>query len=325
MTDTPVTTAVGALHRARTLPAWPALAVLLVLAAIIEPTFFRPSNLTDVLGRASILGIVVVGQVVVMQTAGIDLSVAAVIGLTAVAVAESTRPDGPGLLTGLAVMLGVALAVGTINGLLVAKRNVPPIVATFGMLVALEGLRVAYTQGSVSGTVPEAIKSLGRGVILGVPFSPLTWLLLIAVSTLYLHRAVGGRWLVMGGANPRMAELSGIPVDRVRIAAYVTSSLLAMIAGVFFAGFIGYVDRFVGSGAELDSIAAALLGGTKFSGGEGSFIHAAGGTLLIIALLNLIVVAGWNVQLQMVAKGVVLIGAIALQSLPRRTSALAPG
>lgn len=325
MTDTPMTTAVGALHRARTLPAWPALVVLLVLAAIIEPAFFRPSNLTDVLGRASILGIVVVGQVVVMQTAGIDLSVAAVIGLTAVAVAESTRPDGPGLLAGLAVMLGVALAVGTINGLLVTKRNVPPIVATFGMLVTLEGLRVAYTQGSVSGTVPEAIKSLGRGAILGVPFSTLTWLLLIAVSTLYLHRAIGGRWVVMSGANPRMAELSGIPVDRVRVAAYVTSSLLAMISGVFFAGFIGYVDRFVGSGAELDSIAAALLGGTKFSGGEGSFIHAAGGTLLIIALLNLIVVAGWNVQLQMVAKGVVLIGAIALQSLPRRTRALAPG
>lgn len=306
------------LRQIRTLPAWPALAALLVLAAVIEPAFFRPSNLQDILARSSILGIVVAGQVLVMLAAGIDLSVAAVIGLTAVAIADSTSPGGPGLLVGLVVMLAVALAVGITNGLLVTKRNVPPIVATFGMLVALEGLRVAYTQGSVSGAVPEGIRALGRGAVLGAPFSMLAWLVLIGLLTLYVRRTVGGRWLVMTGANKSMAKLSGIPVDRVKIAAYVACSLLAMVAGLFFAGFVGYVDRFIGSGAELDSIAAALLGGTKFSGGEGSFLHAAGGALLIVALLNLIVVAGWNVQLQLVAKGAVLIGAVALQSLPRK-------
>jgi ribose transport system permease protein len=131
-------------------------------------------------------------------------------------------------------------------------------------------------------------------------------------------RRISGRQLVMAGANERMAVLSGIPVARLKTAAYVASALLATLAGVFFAGFIGYVDRFVGRGTDIDSIAAALIGGTAFSGGEGSFVRAAGGALLIVAVLNVIVVAGVAIEWQFVVKGLVLIAAVAVQGFARR-------
>ncbi|MGH3443524.1 MAG: ABC transporter permease [Nitriliruptorales bacterium] len=305
------------LENIQRLGVWPALALLLVVVAIAQPAFFGATNLQDVLRRASILGIVAVGQVLVLMTAGIDLSVGAMVGVTAVAIAEA----GAGrvsLPVALAVAVLVAVVVGLTNGLLVTRRRVPPVVATFGMFVTLEGARVAYTRGTVSGAVPGGVLTLGKGELLGVPYSVLTWVLLVVVLTVLLRRSVSGRRFVMAGANERMAVLSGISVTRTKVSAYVASALAAVTAGAFFAGYIGYVDRFIGRGMDLDSIAAALLGGTTFTGGKGSLVHAAGGALLIVALMNAIVVSGLNVQLQLVTKGVVLIAAVALQTLPRR-------
>jgi ribose/xylose/arabinose/galactoside ABC-type transport system permease subunit len=298
--------------------AWPALLLLLAIALVLEPAFFGSGNMSDVFRRASILGIVTIGQVLVLMTAGIDLSVGAVVGITAVALAEA----GAGrvsLTQALGAAVIIALCVGLVNGLLVARRNVPPVVATFGMFVTLEGLRVAYTRGTSSGSVPELVRSVGQGQIAGVPWSTVVWVLATLLLALGLRRSVLGRRFTMAGANARMAALSGISVTRMKVGAYVASALLAVAAGVFFAGYIGYVDRFIGRGMDLDSIAAALLGGTTFTGGKGSFVHAAGGALLIVSLLNLITVSGLNVQLQLVAKGIVLITAVALQTLPNRT------
>jgi ribose/xylose/arabinose/galactoside ABC-type transport system permease subunit len=300
---------------------WIAIAILAIVAAFVAPDFFRVPNLQDVLRRSSILGIVTMGQVLVLLTAGLDLSVGAVIGLTAVAIAESTAPGGPGLAIGLLVAVVAGAAVGFVNGTLITRRRVPPFVATFGMFVVLEGARLAYTGGTVSGSVPEGLRQVGRGTLLGLPWATLVLILLVAGLTLFVHRHVKGRHLMMSGANERMAYLSGIPVARVKTAAYVACSLLAVVSGVFFAGFTGYIDRFIGRGTDLDSIAAALLGGTQFSGGEGSFVRAAAGAFLIVALFNLIVVSGLEVELQFVAKGLVLIAAVALQSLGNRARA----
>jgi ribose/xylose/arabinose/galactoside ABC-type transport system permease subunit len=250
----------------------------------------------------------------VLLTAGLDLSVGAMIGMTAVLIAESGRSDGPPLPLALVAAAALAIAVGLVNGLLVGRRRVPPFVATFGMLIVLEGLRVAYTGGTASGSVPESLEPLGQGDLLGIPWPTVVLVALIAVLTLATDRTVSGRGLVLTGANERMARLSGIPVVRLKVVAYVACALLAALAGLFFAAFIGYVDRFVGRGADLDSISAALIGGTLFSGGEGSFLRAAAGALLLVALVNLIVLNGLPVEWQFVAKGLVLVGAVAIQT-----------
>lgn len=297
---------------------WMALGLLLVAALITAPEFYTTTNLQDVLRRASILGIVTMGQVLVLITAGLDLSVGAMIGMTAVLIAEAARADGPPLPVALAAAAAVAIGVGLVNGLLVARRRVPPFVATFGMLIVLEGLRLAYTGGTASGSIPDGLKQMGQATLLGIPWPTVALLLLIIALTLFTRRTLAGRDLVMTGANERMAYLSGIPVARLKVAAYVICALLAVVSGVFFASFIGYVDRFVGRGADLDSISAALIGGTLFSGGEGSFVRAAAGALLLTALINLIVLNGLPIEWQFVAKGLVLVAAVAIQTAGRR-------
>ena len=297
---------------------WVALGGLAVVAFLTAPAFFGAGNLQDVLRRASILGIVTMGQVLVLLTAGLDLSVGAMIGMTAVLIAESARTYGPPLPVALVAAAALAVGVGLVNGLLVAKRRVPPFVATFGMLIVLEGLRLAYTGGTASGSIPEVLKTFGQDTLLGIPWPTVALVVLIALLTIITRRTVAGRGLVLAGANERMAYLSGIPVARLKVGAYVVCALLAVVAGIFFASFIGYVDRFVGRGADLDSISAALIGGTLFSGGEGSFVRAAAGALLLTALINLIVLNGLPIEWQYVAKGLVLVAAVAIQTAGRR-------
>jgi ribose/xylose/arabinose/galactoside ABC-type transport system permease subunit len=186
------------------------------------------------------------------------------------------------------------------------------------MLILLEGLRLAYTGGTASGAIPDVLKQLGQDTLLGIPWPTVALVALVVVLTIVTRRTIAGRGLVLAGANERMAYLSGIPVARLKVAAYVACALLAVAAGVFFASFIGYVDRFVGRGADLDSISAALIGGTLFSGGEGSFVRAAAGALLLTALINLIVLNGLPIEWQYVAKGLVLVAAVAIQTAGRR-------
>jgi ribose/xylose/arabinose/galactoside ABC-type transport system permease subunit len=297
---------------------WLALATLLVVALLTAPEFFGVANLQDVLRRASILGIVTMGQVLVLMTAGLDLSVGAMIGMTAVLIAESARTDGPPFPVALGAAVALAVVVGLVNGLLVARRRVPPFVATFGMLIVLEGLRLAYTGGTASGNVPDALRTFGQATFFGIPWPTVALLALIVALTVFTQRTVSGRRLVLTGANERMAYLSGIPVVRLKVVAYVTCAVLAVVAGLFFAAFIGYVDRFVGRGADLDSISAALIGGTLFAGGEGSFVRAAAGALLMVALVNIIVLNGLSIEWQFVAKGLVLVAAVAIQTAGRR-------
>lgn len=287
-----------------------ALLLLLLAAAIWTPNFYQPGTLRNTARQASIIGIVTLGQFLVLMVRGIDLSVPAVIGFTAVLLAER----GPGLAAGAAWVLAIVVAVGAVNAYLVIRRQVPAFVATFGMYVLVEGFRLSYTKGSASGSVPDALTTVGRATALGVTWSVWVWLLLTAVIAIFLYRTPAGRRMVMTGANPEMAALSGVRTGRIVLGAFVASAALAAVSAVFLIGSSGYVDRFTGLGTDLDSITAALLGGARFAGGEGSLLGAAAGCLLLVSLLTVIVLLGWSPQLQLIAKGAVLIGALALQS-----------
>ena len=144
------------------------------------------------------------------------------------------------------------------------------------------------------------------------------WIALTLITSVFISRSVTGRRMVVAGANEDMSRLSGLAVDTYKRSAFVACSLLAVVAGLLLAGSTGYVDRFVGRNTELDSITAALLGGASFAGGEGSFVGAGLGSLLLASLFTLIVLLGWNPELQLVAKGVVLVGALSAQGLIRR-------
>lgn len=290
-----------------------ALALLMIVAAFVSPTIYSAQSIFLNLRQASQLGIVAMGQTLVMLVGGLDLSVTGVIVLTSVIIADVG--EGQNSLIGPAVL--IALAVGALiglgNGLLVTKRNVPPFVATLGMLVLIRGGQLAYTKGIPSGQVPPGLGMLGAPV--GVmPVSFLLWVGLSLLLGFILLRTPYGRRIFAVGSNRVTAYLSGVRVDRVLIAVYVLCSLLAVLAGIVLSGYVGYVDRYLGRGFDLDSITAAVVGGTSFAGGKGTLLGTASGVLLVQLLSSLMLQLGLDVQVQLIVKGLVVIGAVALYS-----------
>ena len=290
------------------------LALLMGIAFVVRPEVYRPESLFLILRSASQLGMVALGQTLVMLVAGLDLSVTGVIVLTSVVIAQVGAGQNSLILPGLLIALGFGALIGLMNGLLIAKRNVPPFVATLGMLVLIRGAQNAYTQGVPSGEVPNGLKMLNLS--LGpLPVSFVIWIAFTALLAFILSMTPFGRRVYAIGSNREAARLSGIPVDRYVIAVYVICSLLVVGSGIILSGYVGYVDRYLGRGFDLDSIAAAVVGGVAFSGGRGSVVAAMAGVLLVQFLNSLLLMVGMDVQAQLIVKGLVVIGAVALYSL----------
>src|SRR5256714_8891466 len=298
--------------------AYSALLVTAVMAAVLMPRFYTLANLVNVVQQAAALGLVSLGQTFVILAAGIDLSVGSTMGLSMVVAAAIT--GGANTLVALAIAGSLALGgvIGLANGLLVTVRNVPPFVATLGMLVFVDGVRVAYTKGVPSGGIPPFLVTLGAGRLGPVPVSVLIWLILSALGLLVLHRTPFGQRVYATGGNPVAARLSGVPVGRVVTLPFVLSGVLASAAGLLLSGFIGYVDRYIGTGFDLNSIAAVVVGGTSFAGGRGGIGGTIAGVLLITILGNLVLLGGLSQPYQLVVNGVAIVGTGALLSPARR-------
>lgn len=292
--------------------AYTALLVVGLVAAVVTPRFYTPANLINVLQGASALGIVSLGQTLVILAAGIDLSVGSVMGLSMVVAAAMTA--GSDTLVGPAIVVSLALGgvIGLVNGLLVTVRNVPSFVATLGMLVFIDGVRVAYTKGVPSGGIPPFLVTLGAGKLGPLPYSLLIWVALCALLLLVLHKTPFGQRLYATGGNPVAARLSGVLVGRVVTTCFVVSGILASAAGLLLSGFIGYVDRYIGTGFDLNSIAAVVVGGTSFAGGRGGIGGTIAGVLLITALGNIVLLAGLSQPYQLIVNGVIIVAAAAL-------------
>ncbi len=290
------------------------LAVVLVAAVFLTPDLYSQQTLFVVLRQASQLGIVAIGQTLVLLVAGIDLSVGGVIVLTSVIIAQVSRGQDTMLLPAILLALLLGGLVGLFNGLLVTKRNVPPFVATLGVLVLIQGAILAYTRGIPSGQVPPSLGVVNQAIG-PLPIPVVIWIVLTLVVGFLLYLRPYGRRLYATGMNREAARLSGVRVDLIVISAYVLCSLLCVVGGVVLSGYIGYVDRYLGRGMDLDSIAAAVVGGTAFTGGRGNLLGTVAGVLIVQLLSNMTVLLGLSVQVQLVVKGLVIIGAVALYSL----------
>lgn len=297
-----------------------ALVVVLVLAAILSPAFFKPSNLFNVLRGAAPLGIVAVGQTIVMLGGGIDLSLAGVMALTTVVVADITQGQNLDLSPALSLVVVIGIAVGLLNGLLVTKRKVPPFIATLGMAILLEGVRFVYTRAAPSGSIPPLVRFFANEAIGPIPTNLIIFLLVVAVFLFVTHKRPFGRHIFAIGANREAARLSGINVDLVTLWTYVICSVLAVLGGLILAGFVGYADNYLGRGYELDSIAAVVIGGTSFAGGSGGIGGTVVGVLLLTMLLNIVLLLSLPIEYQLVVKGSVIITAVALYSFRARPS-----
>ncbi len=298
--------------------AWVGVVLVLLVAIAAAPSLYFPGNLENVVRQSAILGVVSVGQTFVLLGRGFDLSVGAVMGLTATVITQASGFHGRTAWLAFLLALAMGMLVGLVNGWLVVRRSVPPFIATLGMLIFISGVRLAYTKGAFSGTVPGNVRLLAIGQLGPLPVPLLIWVAVAAVAAFALYRTFAGRWLYAAGANPVTARLSGVPVGAVIAATFVVSGALAVVAGTLLTGYTGYVDQYLGTNAELDSITAAIIGGTSFAGGQGGVGGTIAGVVLLTLLVNLVVLLNFSVQLQLVVKGLVLVLAVALQGLRQR-------
>jgi ribose/xylose/arabinose/galactoside ABC-type transport system permease subunit len=216
------------------------------------------------------------------------------------------------------VVFAIGGAVGLLNGLLVTKRRVPPFIATLGVAILLEGIRMVYTKAAPSGSIPPVARFFGNGAIGPVPTALIVFLALALLAAFVLRRTAIGRYIYATGVNREAARLSGINVDGVAILTYVICSALAVLGGLILAGFVGYADNYLGAGYELDSIAAVVIGGTSFAGGSGGIGGTVVGVLLLTMLFNIVLLLSLSVEYQLVVKGMVIILAVALYSFRSR-------
>lgn len=293
-----------------------ALPGILVLAAAaataLQPSFLSPRNVQDILTQAAPLGMVVLGQALVILVRGLDLSVASLMATVAVLATAFNATSDAMIPAIFAAAVAFSATVGLINGLLVTKRGVSPFLATLAVMIVLQGLRFAYTQGAPAGSLPPGFRWLGTGTLLGVPANLWAFLLLFAALAAMLHKTPLGRQIYIVGGNPRAAELVGIRSDAVTILCYVLGSVMAGLGGLFLVGYVGTVDNWVGRGYELDSIVAAVIGGVALSGGAGTPAGAVMGGLILVLLSNIVVILGLPVHAQLVIKGLIIVAAAAL-------------
>ncbi len=279
------------------------LVVVWSITAVLSPRFLTAKNITDILVQAAPLGFVVIGQMLVIVVRGLDLSVASVMATAAVistGVFESTGGA-------FAAAIALGLAVGAVNGYLVAYRGVTPFLATLAVMIVLQGIRFAYTQGAPGGSLPETMRFLATGTVGGVPVSLMVLAVVAFAAHWMLERTVLGRKLLLLGDNPASARMSGLPVSRLTVLAYVLSGLLAAVAGLFLVGYVGIVDNWTGRGYELDSIAAAVIGGASLRGGKGSVMGALIAALILVSLFNVVVILGLSIEFQLVIKGALIL------------------
>jgi ribose transport system permease protein len=301
-----------------------ALVVLCVALSLASPYFFTLRNVFNVLQGMSTIGIIAVGTTMVLIAGGLDLSVGSVLAVGAVLTARLMTYDGFNPWLAVAGGLAAGGALGFANGVLITKARIVPFIATLGTLSIARGLAFLLATsgaGSVASNVPmrdPGVAFLGAGYIGPVPVPVILMLLLVGVAAVLLSRTVLGRQIYAVGSNPRAARLSGISVERVQLVTYVVAGVLSAVAGVVTTGLLSTASTNLGQGVELDVIAAAVIGGTSLSGGEGTVIGTLIGAAIMAVVRNAFVLLGLPLHLQVMIIGVVILLAVGLDRRRRR-------
>jgi ribose transport system permease protein len=273
-------------------------ALVWIVASLTLPGFGAYGHLRYLLELAAVIGIVAAGQTLVILMGGIDLSVGAIITVTAILV-PLISPDGdPTGLAGIAMALAIATGIGFLNGAGAAYLRVPPIIMTLAMATFLQGLLVIIAGGSAVSVSNAAVIWLGQARPLGIPAGVVLWIAVSVTVLVIIHRLpLGVRFLALG-ANPLAARLSGVSVTKNTLILYSLSGFFAGLAGILILGMNrqGYVG--IGDPYLLSSIAAVVLGGTSILGGRGTYAGTIPGAILLVTTTALITVVnaspGWR-------------------------------
>jgi len=264
------------------------LAAVLILGIVLtalSSVFLSATNLMNVLRQAALLFFMSSGLTLVVLTSGLDLSIGATVALAA-CVAGTIVKGSDSVWLGAATALGIGAGVGLLNGMMVSLLRIPSFIATYGMLWVLQGLAYTYMAGTTVYGFPSALRRLGNGYLLGAPIPVIVMAGLLAVGTGFAQRTVWGQQIVMIGANPVAARLSGVPVKRRLILVYVLSGLAAGFAALVYLARLNSAEADIGSSLTLPAIAAVLIGGASLFGGVGTLAGTFIGALILTLVLN---------------------------------------
>ena len=251
-------------------------AVALVVGAIVAPGFLDSNHVSSMGQTAAYLGIIAIGQTLVLLIGGIDLSVPYTINLAAVLLA-GYQAEGMSSTRDVTMVLAIGLGIGLVNGLGIALLDINPLVMTLGMNSILQGITLIYTHGSPIGQAPAFVTTVSTGWWKNLPWVVVLWIGLTIVVTIVLALTTFGRGIYAVGSNRRATELSGLPVKRTIVLAYTISGLAGALGGILLVGYSGQAYLSMGDEFLLPSIAVVVIGGTSIFGGKGSYLQTVGG------------------------------------------------
>ena len=296
--------------------------ILLVMSAFLAFTseqFFTQDNLLSVFRQFSFIGIMAIGQCLVIITGGIDLSVGSIFAFAGVTSAFAMTKMGMSVPVGLIVGLVSGLVFGLMNGLFITRLRLPPFIATLGTLSIARGLSYALTNGFPLPNLPGAFKFMGQGYISIVPFPVLLLLVLGALFTFFLNQTIVGRRIYATGSNEEAARVSGVNTRRIKMLVYSLSGVLAGLSGMATAARLGVAQSTAGTGYELDAIAAVIIGGASVAGGVGTVFGTIIGAAIMGVLKNGLILLSVSAYWQQTVVGVVIILAVTFDLLRHRT------
>lgn len=295
------------------------LLVMMVIGGVVSPVFLTPRNLLNVLWAVSILGIVSMGQTVLLITGNFDLSVANSIGMTGI-LTVLAQISGVGLLPSVLIGLGGGALVGLLNGLIVVRTKANPFLVTLGMGSFAYAISLVLTQSKVFYPAVPAFLQLGRGMLFGqIPLSVVIFLVGAVLIQAVLQWTVVGRSLYMIGLNPNASHLSGVRVSLIKLLAFVFCGLTAALAGLIIVSRTNATRTVAGQGMEFDSLIAAVLGGTSLFGGTGGAIRTVVGVSVLGIVNNLFILLGVPFEGQQITKGLIFLLVVWVDSRLRRT------
>jgi ribose/xylose/arabinose/galactoside ABC-type transport system permease subunit len=285
-----------------------ALLLLLIVSSFLSSRFLSVPNLLNVLRQVAIVGILAIGQTFVILTAGIDLSVGAILGLCVVLFADILQTQS------LAIAIPVGLLCGGLMGIFsgvgIAYAGIPAFIMTLGMLTFWRGIAFICTSGTPIPITDATYYYVGNGYLAGVPIPSIILLLTLFVAAFVLHLTPFGRCVYAIGSNEDAAHLSGVPTKQYKLLVYTLCGFCAGIAGMVYSSQLSVGTPIAGEGYELDAIAAVVVGGTSLFGGSGSVFRTFVGTLFIGVLANILNLTGVDPFVQQLAKGALIVIAV---------------
>jgi ribose/xylose/arabinose/galactoside ABC-type transport system permease subunit len=295
------------------------LIILLLIASVSSDAFLTQTNLTNLLLQMSIIGVVVMAELIIVLTGGIDISVGSALGLAAVLCA--------GVFSGSSVILALIVAVivggfiGMVNGWLVSFRGLEPFIVTLGMLALARGLVYAYGEGiPVQPNAEASFAQIGQTTVLGIPLLALIWIAVVLLIGFLLSRTVWGRRVYAIGSNKEAARSSGIPVQATLWSVYILAGLLVGLGGWMFICRFASGTASAGTLMELEAIAAVVIGGARLSGGYGTVFGAVVGTIIFQVIANLLSLLNVSTFLQDAFRGALILVAVTLATVQIKRS-----